>query len=158
MAVRTGFKSKLFVNDGASQAYVVVAHTVSITLPERMVDVVETTSLDESDNYRKYIPSRLVGTSTMKFQVYYTTANMTRFTALLGKQWADVGSTVKTKFKCTPADPDATGALLGQVFEFDGFVSKLGELSMTKDATGLMFDVEVQQCSPFTITDATNEA
>ena len=156
MAAIVGFKTKLLVNDGSGQAFAKVDHSVQVTLPERMIETVEVTALDEADNYKRYVPSPLVDGGTLKVQVYFTSANLDRFTALLGKQFQT--PTVKTKWQCQPPDSDASGPLLAKQVEFEGFVTKLGETTFSKSTDAVVFDVEVKVNSAWTVTNQPNPA
>lgn len=126
-----GFTAKLELNDGASNAFVVVDETTMITLPAQDVTTVETTYLGLSTPYKTYTPG-LTDSGTLSFECNYTKATYTRLQAVRGKLKHTTiipPSGTNVEWKVTAPDEDAGGVGTAQSFTMNGILTKL-DLSM----------------------------
>lgn len=125
-----------------------------VSLGEQSIDLVDTTTLDDLVEVMR--PSVLKKFSTAKVRVQFTGANYDRFTGLLGKEYQT--PTVKTKFQLMTPDPDGTGTAVGKTLAWDGYVTKVGEISFEKSTTSVSeFDVEIRVNSAIVASNSANE-
>lgn len=122
-----GFTAKLELNDGASNAFVVVDEATTITLPAQDVTTVETTYLGLPTPHKTYTPG-LTDSGTLGFECNYAATTYNRLQAVRGylkytTQIPPSGTAVQ--WKVTAPDEDAGGAGTAQTFTMNGILTKL---------------------------------
>jgi len=130
-----GFTAKLELNDGASNAYDVVAETTMITLPAQDVTTVETTYLGLSTPHKTFTPG-LTDSGVLSFECNFTEATYNRLQAVRGKLKHTTiipPSGTDVNWKVTAPDEDAGGAGTAMTFTMNGILTKL-EVSMEVEA------------------------
>lgn len=146
-----GFRANLYVNDGASQAYVQFDDLVTVTLPSRKIEPKDSTCLNQSSVYKTYLSGILIEPGQLKFKLRFTEANLERMETLLGKVLQT--SSVATNFKIMSPDPDGAGSIFGKTITFDGWVSEIGETEFSREDL-VEFEVSVQPTGVWTVADS----
>lgn len=119
-----GFRARLSVNDGASNAEQFFTTAVKIGLPAREVGEYEDLTLHTATKNRSFKPT-LVDNGTLNAEAYFSKAEYARLVALLGVE----GKTWKLY---SPDEDGATATLTPAVYTLAGFLKGVGEVTFEK--------------------------
>jgi len=142
-----GFRARLSVNDGASNAEQFFSTAITIALPEREYDEYEDKTLYTADKNRAFNPT-LVNNGMMEAEAYFNKSDYARLVALhgvTGKVWK----------LYTPDEDGATVTLTPLLATLTGWLKKIGAVKFEKDVeTKVPFTLRVNS---ITAADGTND-
>lgn len=143
-----GFRARLSVDDGASNAEQFFTTAVKINLPAREVGEYEDMTLHTSTKNRTFKPT-LIDNGNVNAEAYFSKAEYARLVALLGVE----GKTWKLY---SPDEDGATATLTPGVYTLVGFLKSIGEVSFEKPTEiKVPFTLRVNSIS---VADGTNDS
>jgi hypothetical protein len=143
-----GFRTKVSVNDGASDAEQFFTKAMTVNLPAREIGEYEEKVLNTANKNRTYRPT-LIDNGTVTVEGYFSKTEYARLVALLGIE----GKTWKLY---SPDEDGATATVTPGVYTLAGFLKKIGEAKFEKDKeVSVSFELRVNSV---TVADGSNDS
>jgi hypothetical protein len=139
-----GFKAKVSVTDGVSDAATEFDGLSVVTLPSQEAGEVETTDHGQTNYIKQFTPT-LIDPGTLKIEIKASASNITRARALLR---------VPKTWKVTAPQTTEFGATTPQSYSVSGWLKKIDEIPFEREGI-VMVKIEVRVTSDWTVAGGT---